>query len=612
MTEAEFRAFLRHGGSEVAVIVEIDFSYESGGALATGMIRIADRAEAVAGSQPYPDGIASAPEIERSIDLERLGGRGSRATGSITLNNKDGRFDYLLDVIIDGHDASILIGGKGWARADYRLLGKGTVASVSAPNDDEIVISLRDKNFLLDKTVIGDTIATGPNAGKPKPILLGRVKNIDLTPFLFDTAALKYYINNFALSTFGGPPYGLADLRDNGVSLEELDYMFWDSGSITADAGTNTLTYAAHGLQVNDVLTGNGSGTLFAGLSKSVQYWVIAAGLTADDFRLSLTKGGAAVDITGTVIAGSVEIDRRRFYVDAAAATVELSSPPAGRLTMDVGVIDAAGFFTSTARPHDVFEWLIENYSGLTAPEYDGTAIDALAADSGSILYGRAILDRTNLIDLLDEIAVATCSWYGWNASGVLTVGRLDLANLDAETAVDEITDDDLSGDLSSENQPLPWGKVNVDARRNVTQQAPDGLAGAVDAEDRSLWAQPFQKRASTTDPATATYLANWWDYHRSATDSRPIPLEIDSGQQEAADNITELFAPWTRVHRGVVGLDKYALNPGDCVTVVYPRAGLSAGKKCRVVSVKPRASDRECDVVLVRQALPDYTTAVH
>jgi hypothetical protein len=58
--------------------------------------------------------------------------------------------------------------------------------------------------------------------------------------------------------------------------------------------------------------------------------------------------------------------------------------------------------------------------------------------------------------------------------------------------------------------------------------------------------------------------------------------------------------------------LDKYALNPGDCVTLTYPRFGLAAGKRVRVISVQPRFSDQAVDLVLVRQATPDFLSTTH
>lgn len=607
ISDAQFAQMLRHGGSEIAVIAEIEFAYESGGSMATGTIRLADTADAVAGT-PYADAIEDAPVLERAIDLARLGGRGSRSVGSMTLNNADGAFDYLLDVIIDGRDCTIAIGGHGWARADYRTVCVGAVAAVKAANDDQITIELRDKNFLLDDTMVGAPITTGPNAGKPRPILLGHVNNFDITPYLYDVSNLRYYVHTTSLS----PNFRPSDVRDAGASLRTASLFTFDSGSMTVNTGTETLTYSSpHNLAVNDVVyfTPLSSGTLF-GLAPLTQYWVIAAGLTANDFRLSLTKGGSAVNLSGGMTDTWITT-RQRYYYDAAGASIELSAAPEGRVTIDLQAVDV-GEVMLQGLPHEILQYVLLNH--VKPLDFDTAPLTALIAaeNAQGAQAGFAILDRVNVLDLFDEIAGATYSWYGWRADGVLTFGRLDMANLDAANADDTIDEGDILGELSAENLTLQAGKLVLDVNRNVVTQD-DGLVASVAAEDRSLWTQPYRLRATTTDPGTNGYLANWWDYHVTAIESAPRPtcLQVTTTPaQNIVDAITAEFRPWTRPHRCTVGLDKYALNPGDCVTLTYPRYGLAAGKNCRVISVKPRVSDREVDLVLVRQALPDYLAA--
>jgi hypothetical protein len=65
----------------------------------------------------------------------------------------------------------------------------------------------------------------------------------------------------------------------------------------TISAATNLVTKATHGLAAGDrvtfsLLTGG------TGLSTGVTYYVIASGLTANDFKVSTTSGGSEVDVT--------------------------------------------------------------------------------------------------------------------------------------------------------------------------------------------------------------------------------------------------------------------------------------------------------------------------
>lgn len=65
----------------------------------------------------------------------------------------------------------------------------------------------------------------------------------------------------------------------------------------TADSTTDTLTSAAHGLSNGNLITvANAGGGLPAGLAADTYYYVV--GVTANTFQLSLTPGGAAIDIT--------------------------------------------------------------------------------------------------------------------------------------------------------------------------------------------------------------------------------------------------------------------------------------------------------------------------
>jgi hypothetical protein len=69
---------------------------------------------------------------------------------------------------------------------------------------------------------------------------------------------------------------------------------------VAADLAGNTIQSPAHGLAAgNSVLFWATIGAaLPTGLSEDTEYFVIAAGLTADVFSVSTTLGGSAVDIT--------------------------------------------------------------------------------------------------------------------------------------------------------------------------------------------------------------------------------------------------------------------------------------------------------------------------
>src|SRR3990167_5098731 len=65
-------------------------------------------------------------------------------------------------------------------------------------------------------------------------------------------------------------------------------------------ASPGVFTATAHGLAANDTMILNTTGALPTGLSVDTQYWVISTGLSTDDFRLSTSLGGTAINTSGT------------------------------------------------------------------------------------------------------------------------------------------------------------------------------------------------------------------------------------------------------------------------------------------------------------------------
>lgn len=91
-------------------------------------------------------------------------------------------------------------------------------------------------------------------------------------------------------------------LRLNGTDdPKEFNGTVWlapNSATFTANAGTDFITSAGHGLSDGDLLKLSTTTTLPAGLAINTAYYVINK--TTDTFKLSLTSGGSAIDITNT------------------------------------------------------------------------------------------------------------------------------------------------------------------------------------------------------------------------------------------------------------------------------------------------------------------------
>lgn len=67
---------------------------------------------------------------------------------------------------------------------------------------------------------------------------------------------------------------------------------------VTVVAGTDLFSATTHGLVAGDTVVFETDGTIPTGMTADLQYYVIASGLTADDFRVSTTLGGSTIDVT--------------------------------------------------------------------------------------------------------------------------------------------------------------------------------------------------------------------------------------------------------------------------------------------------------------------------
>lgn len=70
------------------------------------------------------------------------------------------------------------------------------------------------------------------------------------------------------------------------------------SDTVTFDTGTDVVSVVAHGLETGDQVYFTTDGTLPTGITENESYYVINA--NTDDFQISETEGGSAIDLTGT------------------------------------------------------------------------------------------------------------------------------------------------------------------------------------------------------------------------------------------------------------------------------------------------------------------------
>jgi hypothetical protein len=205
---------------------------------------------------------------------------------------------------------------------------------------------------------------------------------------------------------------GYEEARSLGLLVPDASVTL--ATSAAADDIVDTAT--AHGFVagdsvVFDTLTGG------TGLSIDTRYWVIAANLAAQTFQIALTAGGAAIDFTTDITAGTVRKD----------------GP-------DVRVALAMSGFTATAAAVHLDDITIDEFDGSGYARYDATGV-AVAYDSGSdewritcdngagdefgILVGAGTLPPSMLVVILHVDGTAPNDYVlGWSDEGSLDDGN--------------------------------------------------------------------------------------------------------------------------------------------------------------------------------------------
>lgn len=105
----------------------------------------------------------------------------------------------------------------------------------------------------------------------------------------------------------------IENCRPYAFKVERGSQCIPESVATISIATPGVVSWTAHGLAAGQpVVFTNEGGALPTGLTEGTVYYVVAAGLTADSFSVSATKGGAAVNTTGTstgVITASAPIE---------------------------------------------------------------------------------------------------------------------------------------------------------------------------------------------------------------------------------------------------------------------------------------------------------------
>lgn len=516
---------------------------------------------------PYEDIIIRVPAFTARMS-EVFEGRSLPSWGDLEVLNEAGTRDAWLDDGWDGRAIALQIGDPAWPLADFRPLHSGTIEDISAIDRSTLVLKLRDKQSLLNREIQSTLLPDG----RLTPLAYGAIFNAE--PLLVDGGTHTYQVHDGAIQD-------VPEVRDDGASLT--------TGTLTVsavDPATDLITFSApHGLLADSRVVF--SGTVPTGITAGVTYWVIAAGLTAQDIKVSAAQGGAAVDITSATT-GATAIGKN-WNVDAANGKFSLVASPIGRVTCDVQGAKPGGVYLTKCA--DIIKEIVKTKAGLTDADLDAANFSAFATTCPQTL-GRYVRDRENLLDVLDDLVASVGGFYAFTRAGLMYLGRLEAPS---GTPVVSLTADDVVEDgVQLSRRILPAATLRLGYRRNHTPQ-PDGLADTVAEAKRAEYADVYtQIVTATNSPAS---IEKW------AGARKPAMIEThlaDSG--EAATEVARRAALYG-VARHIYEVRCFAapltLKLGDVVRLTHPRFGFAAGKLAAVVGIRDEPTQHRATLEL-------------
>jgi len=585
LDEEDYQLWLRNPSSAIAHLVEID--YHGTSAVYPNWVRYtlksSDRSDL--SFVGYPDRVKSIGNFTRQIG-ERFSGTVTASIGEITFNNMDGSLDAWHNLSIDGQRVRVLHGHPDWAYERFRTVYECIAECVASSTWDTLTVRLRGidykANLPIQTNLIPDTSGANAESNVPVPLAYGDVFNI--TPAIADGVNLVYQWNDGAVTS-------VSEVRDSGV-LFQVWPLNWDSyGGLhisTVNAGTNTLTSAvAHGFYEHTRISTHIPNlappyywTWPAPIIANQYYYVIANGLTTTDFRLSLTRGGAEIDITGATI--DAYITGYHWDADLTTGEILLDSSPAGILTLD-------GIAGSTLASDIVIAALgATNIDNNSKNRFDATCPQTM---------GIYIKERRNRLEVADEVMQGIGAWYGYSREGMLQFGRVKGQPATYDFALGE--DDFIPNTFHPERMIPPEKRHMVQYQKNYTNQK-GILADAVGVSQieqyAEYWRIAYSTDFSVSEPNTigADEGSGGEEYHLLATfpDAIPSLMKLGGQAKTEAARLDAMYYGWGVIFSGQTKRIGIEVDIGMVVKVTHSRYGLSGGMNmtCVYADYQPSA----------------------
>lgn len=617
ISDAEFAQWLKDGKQRRVILIEQDFVYQvvvdaTHGTPTVGTLYFSDYPFVTEpGDTPanhrYRDRIEAVPGLEQSIDTDTLGGQAKLSIGGVTYANPDGDLDFMLALNVDGRECRVYLGSPTWARADFRNVMTAIAEINFAPGLNQIGTVLKDRGLLLDSSLVGTLIGgTGPNAGRPLPIVAGFCNNVEA--ILIDAATLTYGVADGAANPI--------TVFDSGYELEDETPLLSALGStFTVDPTADTISHSSLNLAIDDILTFATVATM--GITSGAAYFVVATNLDRS-FQISATRSGLPLNLTGSFSPGETVLVNRYPSLDNldTPRTITLAHPPSGRVTVNVDVP-----ILTNSRVSDLLYHFVVTRAGVPSGNFSGP-LDSFDEDDDACDFhlGKAITDRVNTADVADDIVFSANGFWTFDRLSNFVYGRIRPWDLGSLPVVLELASDDIADLNAVQVQHLAptYKEIRAFFQRSWTEQT-DGFAGAISL-DRINYLQAGGLFYGTQPITSTRYEDNPGVFHSTMITS---PDYVTLLSQQVCDDAFAEFETWLEDRRQQTlpslelisfpaKLSAYDLKLGDVVNFTLDRYGLDAGELFQVVGYKLNLTAASVGLTLLRRHVVDFSTTAY
>lgn len=520
-------------------------------------------------NQYFPGYITQIPIVSREMSTA-LAGQVQTGIGDAILMNppqgdtRKGLLDDLLRLVPKRNIVLMQVGCFDHPLHDFRPIVRGRVGNATAPTEETIRLPIADLSDALNEPLVTTRFGssgTNPYQGQFYPALFGQPQYVECP--LIDSSALRYALSRRAIiqqtppSTGGGPA------------------MYVDTTALASSSTISAVTPASDLLTsaVAHGMTANWRVFFFAGtppapLALETEYWVISSGLTTTDFKVSATRGGSAIDITGSTTGANWVGYGYDFDYTGPPASVRLANtPPATARIFAQAPADNDGSST----PYLVgkmYSAIFFSALGLSLNFKDQASFDALDTALSTFKGGMWFDTQKHTgAEAALRLALGSFTFFCLSPEGLFQVGKIDLPS---STAVLTLIESDVKdGSLKLVDTIRP-----IDMSQAQLTYSPWFLTGPPLQTDAIFGARQGKSTQLPYSYGGASWPLDNFPNNTEANNAAIFDSIDTTGGIEMRNRIAALFLKKLGIFELQTRVAASRLSIGQTISLTHPRMG--------------------------------------